>query len=560
MKSSLAYKFAVVAAGLIVVPMAIVYLLIRQQVTASLSEQYEANAEALIRSIRSDVGLQNAGVALRLAALRNLLGADTGFRGEISRAAPSRTLVDFAGERMALMGLDALSLCAADGTILSSGHYRAEFGANEADRLRRLIDAGNGPTLFREHRPQGPFWALERVDSLTVSGKRLYLIGGVEIGSDFLRRLQKGTAAGIALVAASDTLAAAGIKQAPASGMEFTMGRFEIPLVSSDGVASAEFRVFIPRSPLHRLISNLNRSMLWIVFATVLIAALVGAWLSRQITRPLRQLTDQVEAITLYPLDLPFRVQSRDEVGQLSRAFRRMIYRLRRERLNLQAAEQQATLAEVARQVNHDIKNGFLPIRNVMRHWERIAGENPRRLAEVFVERKATIFESLAYLESLARSYAGLKPKMELRRVDLNELVSEIALLYRDLDPNIDVRSELQPSLRPVRVDAVQMRRVVENVLRNAVEALEGRGGEVCLRSHETDHGVVLEISDNGPGMPAEVQQRVFEGFYSTKGGSGLGLLNARRIVQDFGGRLRIDTAPGKGTTVSIELPAEGGG
>jgi signal transduction histidine kinase len=318
----------------------------------------------------------------------------------------------------------------------------------------------------------------------------------------------------------------------------------------------AEFKVYISRAPLRQLLASLNRSMLWIFSAAVVIAALIGIWLSRQITQPLRQLADQAEAITLYQFDLPFRVRGSDEVGLLGQAFRRMIFRLRRERLNLQAAEQQATLAEIARQVNHDIKNGFLPIRNVMRHWDEVAREMPEELPAVFAERKKTVLDSLAYLEELARNYAGLKPDLELKPVNLNDLVAEIAPLYQDVQPKLSVRSELAPALPPVSVDPIQMRRVIENLLRNAVEALSGRTGEVCLRTLHSGDQVILEVIDNGPGMSEEMQQRIFEGFYSTKKGTGLGLLNVRRIVQDFGGRLRIDSAPGKGTTVTIELPS----
>lgn len=551
MKPSLAYKFTLVAVVLIVVPMGLAYLLIRQQVSASLSRQYQRNTRELAVFVERDIAARNTEIGRRLDAFKDLLAGDLAFRRGLAEPLADRYMVDLAAQRMPLMGLDVLAICRSDGTILSSGHYRAEFGGNDLDHLHELISAGGQPALIREARPWGAFWALERVDSLAVSGATVYLVGGLEVGVDFLRQLQAGSRSQLVLITTTDTLAATPLGAMPNAAQQ----RFELPVLSAAPGAKAEFLVLTSRAPLEEILSRLNRNMLWTVSVTVMIAALIGVGLSRQITEPLRALAEQAETITLYPVDLPHRIHSNDEVGQLSQAFRQMIFRLRRERLNLQAAEQQATLVEVARQVNHDIKNGFVPIRNVMRHWERIAQEKPSELARVFEDRKATVLDSLAYLENLARNYARLKPELKLESTDLNHLVAEIQPLFFEIDADIALRCELQPSLPRVSVDVVQMRRVLENLLRNALEALRGRSGEITLRTRSDNGRVTLEVSDTGAGMPEEVRDRILEGFYSTTGGTGLGLLNVRRIVQDFGGRVRIDSVPGRGTTVTLELP-----
>jgi signal transduction histidine kinase len=96
----------------------------------------------------------------------------------------------------------------------------------------------------------------------------------------------------------------------------------------------------------------------------------------------------------------------------------------------------------------------------------------------------------------------------------------------------------------------------VLNLLLNAVQAIEG-GGQLVVRTRPSGLGVVLEMIDTGPGMDAETLAKVFRAFYTTKqGGSGLGLPTARKIVEAHGGTIDIESAPGRGTKVTIWLPA----
>ena len=104
------------------------------------------------------------------------------------------------------------------------------------------------------------------------------------------------------------------------------------------------------------------------------------------------------------------------------------------------------------------------------------------------------------------------------------------------------------------------VRRILENLTRNAVEAVEPSGGRVALAVARTASGVRFEVRDTGPGMTREEMDRAFEPFHSTKPvGTGLGLPIVRRLVMDLGGTLKVESAPGKGTTFVIELPAAEG-
>jgi signal transduction histidine kinase len=204
-------------------------------------------------------------------------------------------------------------------------------------------------------------------------------------------------------------------------------------------------------------------------------------------------------------------------------------------------------MGDLARQVNHDIKNGLVPIRNVLRHLDQVAREDPTALPRVFEERKATLESSVAYLDTLARNYARLAPAATPGQCDVNAVVAEVLQAPRSGSP---IRAELGEALPPVAVDRLMLRRVIENLVGNAADATEcaGRDGQGAV--------VRVHITDTGSGMTRAELDRAFDDFYTTKtGGTGLGLSIVRRLVLDLGGRLRIDTEPGAGTRATVEIP-----
>jgi two-component system, NtrC family, nitrogen regulation sensor histidine kinase NtrY len=236
-----------------------------------------------------------------------------------------------------------------------------------------------------------------------------------------------------------------------------------------------------------------------------------------------------------------------------------MMTRLRSGAARLREAERRIALGDLARQVNHDIKNGLAPIRNVLHHLDEVARENPSELVKIYGERRGTLDSSVAYLDTLARNYAKLTPSLGRERCDVNAVVGEV--IRAAGSSGGPVRADVAPDLPTVSADRVVLRRIVENLVGNAVDT----GGNVvvstALNARDGGRGVTVVVADTGPGMTREQLDRAFDGFYTTKdGGTGLGLSIVRRLVLDLGGTLRVDTGPGEGTRVTLELPAGAGG
>jgi nitrogen fixation/metabolism regulation signal transduction histidine kinase len=152
-------------------------------------------------------------------------------------------------------------------------------------------------------------------------------------------------------------------------------------------------------------------------------------------------------------------------------------------------------------------------------------------------------------------------PHMEVARFDLNQLIAEVAELYRAQDPQRRPRLTLDRSLSDIEADRGRLRQIVHNLLANSIEALEGVAEpaiRVETRRIERVGGDVAEIvvEDNGSGFRADVIGSVFDPYVTTKTkGTGLGLAIVKKIVEEHGGKIEADNAPGGGARIRIELP-----
>jgi signal transduction histidine kinase len=191
-------------------------------------------------------------------------------------------------------------------------------------------------------------------------------------------------------------------------------------------------------------------------------------------------------------------------------------------------------------------------LRNVFRHFSEVARDDPAKLPQVFAERQGTVESSISYLETLALNYAKLSPQSERRPTDVNAVV-------KDAVAGVGmVRVQLASGLPPVSADALVLRRIIENLLSNAVDSLDGKPGTVGVRTEQANGLVRISVSDTGRGMSKTQLDRAFDDFYTTKpGGTGLGLSIVRRLVLDSSGALKVETEPGKGSTFIVELPAQ---
>ncbi len=563
----------------VLAPVAIFALAVRREMGDRLTAQYRQRVTSMLAVIEEDLTQEGELIARTLASLGETVVADNRFRraavggGEADR----QYLLDYAGEAMRLTGLAMLQIQDESGRIISSGHFRNEYDRMEPELPRLLAAAPDGVALVRARTPETPFVALARVDSFRMAGRRFTLVGGVSTARRLLDRLARAEGLSVSLVApgglvGSDEAAVGDDEQvARGSGLEAAdsvlVQELAVPFVDADRgeTAAAYFRVTYPLTELLALRRSIDIWFAIAVGVTALVALVLASWLSARMSRPLAELAGKTSRIDLDRLDIDFRSGRKDEIGALSRLMGAMTDRLRASAGRIKEAERRATLGELARQVNHDIKNGLMPIRNVFRHLAQVTRESPNDVARVFDERHGTIDSSIGYLEDLASNYARLSPRFDRQPCDVNAVVSQVVTDARG-SGLADLRMELCEGGAVVMGDAVALRRIVENLVDNAVDSLGSAGGTVAVSTEviagQGERPIVrVTVADSGCGMSEEQVAKVFDDFYTTKQtGTGLGLSIVRRLVMDLSGSVRVESEPGVGSRFVVEIPGESGG
>ena len=214
-----------------------------------------------------------------------------------------------------------------------------------------------------------------------------------------------------------------------------------------------------------------------------------------------------------------------------------------------------ATLGRFSAQMAHDLKNPLAAAKGAVGFLreERAQGRSLDDQAHFL----ALLDGELDRIGGVLDTYERLgSVHAERRPVDLNALVAEVVALCA-VPEAITVTQALDPALPRCAGDAELLRRAVTNLVQNAVQALDG-GGTLTVRTASDGPGRLrLEVADTGPGMDARTRERAFDEFWTTKAaGSGLGLGIVRRVAEAHGGEVQLKSAAGRGTTVTLVLPA----
>jgi two-component system nitrogen regulation sensor histidine kinase NtrY len=222
-------------------------------------------------------------------------------------------------------------------------------------------------------------------------------------------------------------------------------------------------------------------------------------------------------------------------------------------------AQKVAAWREVARRLAHEIKNPLTPIQLSAERLRRHFNDAPSGARALVDECTSTIVGEVESLKGLVDEFSQFArmPTPRTLPTDLRELIVNTLALYDGLFTDVTIEQRFADT-GPVRLDPEQIRRVIINLVDNAVEAMERRGNiSVETQSDTPNHLVRIVVADDGPGIPPSEREKLFLPYYSTKRrGSGLGLAIVRRIIAEHGGNIDVgDNAP-RGTRFTIELPA----
>ncbi len=219
---------------------------------------------------------------------------------------------------------------------------------------------------------------------------------------------------------------------------------------------------------------------------------------------------------------------------------------------------------EVAKRIAHEIKNPLTPIKLSAQRIQRRLRELSGRDGQLVQECTSVIIQHTDELKEMVNEFSNFArlPEISPQPTQLNEVIQEAMTLYLTAHPEIHFITNLETRLPLINLDKDQIKRVMLNLIENAIGAIKLEvktgPGRIQIGTHYNEklEMAAITIKDNGPGMTAEIQERMFEPYFSTKKeGTGLGLAIVKRIINDHGGYIRVTSQPGQGSTFYIELP-----
>jgi signal transduction histidine kinase len=492
--------------------------------------------------------------------------------------------------------LDFVELVGNDGTVISSAQWPGHVGYKN-DLVTQQQNWGSQAAFLQPVQlADGVELGLIAVRVVHVGDSSLYIIAGQRFDRGFLRMLvpPPGTRALV-----YDNLESAFVPTALADqdGPLAQADRFA-PLIEAvrqqrrpirrtiqwnAGPASAETFNLLPLTGRQKQLlgvllvgtsqkdavaaaARIRTAGVAIAGAGILFAFFLSGWASMRVTRPLGRLAGGMREVAAGNWGHEIRVRSRDEAGRAVRAFNEMTSKLGELRARLLQSERTVARREVAHRVEQELKDPLFPLQLVVENLRRAREETNERFDEIFFESLDTLSSEIGALKaSVARfSEFAKMPPPRLEAVNVSESVREA---LKQFEPQFSAvgRPPITPELyldekaACVQADPALLHRALESLVLRSLEAMPS-GGTITARTAQQNGKVRIEIADTGAGLKPEECQRLFTPYYATRRhGADLGLATVQAVVQDHGGRVWAESAPGAGTTFYIELPVAAG-
>jgi signal transduction histidine kinase len=330
------------------------------------------------------------------------------------------------------------------------------------------------------------------------------------------------------------------------------------PVRLEEGRAILTVPLALRQQEVDRQIDTLDRRVLLAAVLFALLGAAIGYYMAERIGDPVNRLTRATRRIARGDFGARVTETSSDELRRLVADFNQMAADLERQRNELQRTHRLEAWAEMARQVAHEIKNPLTPIQLSSEHLVRVNKDKGEPLTPVLEECVASILSQVKLLRQISAEFSSFasRPTPHPAPTSLAELIPSVVEPYiTGLAGRVGVNVDVPASLPTVVVDRVLLARAITNMIENALHAMPG-SGTLTIAAAAAGSRIRLSVADTGTGMDREALRRIFEPYFSTKAtGTGLGLTIAKRNVELNGGRIFVESALGRGTNVTIELP-----
>ncbi len=315
---------------------------------------------------------------------------------------------------------------------------------------------------------------------------------------------------------------------------------------------------FTTQDELKEEISNFLVTIINLNAFIFLIAGTIALFLTNRITISFTLISRKMQEINLGKTNEVIEWPRNDEIGGLVKEYNKMVKKLEDSALALAKSEREGAWREMARQVAHEIKNPLTPMKLSIQYLQKAIDNNSANVKEMAGSVAKTLVEQIDHLSKIASDFSQFanigNPRSEV--FDLHEVLYSLVSLYETTE---NLLFKWVPVHHKIMVfaDKTQLNRLFTNLLQNALEACVNNPKRVISVSEELlEESVIVKVTDNGEGIPLEMQSKIFIPNFTTKSsGTGLGLAMSKTIVEQAKGRIWFETVEGVGTTFYVEVP-----
>ena len=315
---------------------------------------------------------------------------------------------------------------------------------------------------------------------------------------------------------------------------------------------------FTSKPELRQEISNFLVTIINLNAFIFLIAGLIALFITNRITNSFSIISDKMKEVNLGKMNEQITWNRNDEIGDLVQEYNKMVDKLGESAKALAKSEREGAWREMARQVAHEIKNPLTPMKLSIQYLQKAINNNQPNVKELSGSVANTLVEQIDHLSKIAADFSQFANIGTTNVVlfDLHDVLRSLKKLYT-ADELVQV--DWIPVSEPIMMhaDKTQMNRLFTNLFGNAVDACKGKNScKIEVKEIKTDGCIRISINDNGEGIAAEMQERIFIPNFTTKSsGTGLGLAMCKGIVEQAKGKIWFETELGTGTTFHVELP-----
>lgn len=335
-----------------------------------------------------------------------------------------------------------------------------------------------------------------------------------------------------------------------------------VPLLNNENnfLAYLNLPYFTQPEILAQEVTNLVVAILNTYVILLLLILFLSVFLADRITQPLRFIQSRIAQLSLSKNNEKIIYKGKDEIAGLVDEYNYMVDELVKSAELLAQSERESAWREMAKQIAHEIKNPLTPMKLNVQHMMRMIDEDADDIRERIMRVSETLVEQIDLLSSIASEFSDFAkmPRAHYKKIDVVKKLHNVIDLFENTE---GVRIELDTAeMKDVMTfgDPEQFQRVIINLVKNGIQSVpEGRDKNILITLEKAPEDmVIVMVSDNGKGIPGDIQDKLFRPNFTTKsGGMGMGLAISANIVKSMGGNIWYSTKEGEGTSFFIKIP-----